>query len=399
MSILEDEAMSQLIKNIKNKKIEHTSENKQKKDNNSEKNCCIAAVRYNTIGNAYKDIQNNINVYLIEDEVNGIKKVNAYAQCSKTAFSQCSEVEYEKSDIECKLCHLHRRMIKSNSEGLKIFDKDILPTSSSDKKRWLANVNDDFFENMGKRGAKKKNSDNNFLFPNENHPILLILNHKNAKLQTLLTVYASQLLKNNSNTDFYVEKQSKVSSKKDKNNDISKNLNNLISLISSNTIDLKSKKTKSELQKCIENFDFKQSEDEELEDEESEDEELEDEESESIQKSNDLEEDDDSVPCSPIKTIKGKLLWLNEENNIVYEPEGEDGGEELGILKEISKDYSTIIHNKKSYTVIIEINHKNRGKINCCVLTNSLFDKKMNLIGSRTKLKNNDYRFDFSDEI
>ena len=394
MSILEDEAMNQLIKNIKNKKIEHTSENKQKKDNNCEKNCCIAAVRYNTIGNAYKDIQNNINVYLIEDEINGTKKVNAYAQCSKTAFSQCSEVEYEKSiNIESKLCHLHRRMIKSNSEGLKIFDKDILPTSQSDKKRWLANVNDDFFENMGKRGAKKKNSDNNFLFSNQNHPILLILNHKNAKLTTLLTVYASQLLKNNSNTDFHIDKESKIPYKKDKNNDISKNLNNLISLISSNGIDLKSKKTKADLQKCIENF----KEDEEKS-------ESEDEESihECFEKSNDLKEDDDDdddVPCIPIKTIKGKLLWFNEENNIVYEPEGEDGGEELGFLKEISKDYSTITHNKKTYTVIIEINHKNRGKINCCVLTDSLFDKKMNLIGTRTKLKNNDYMFDFSDEI
>jgi hypothetical protein len=394
MSLLEDEAMNQLIKNIKSKKIEHTSDNKQKKDNNCEKNCCIAAVRYNTIGNAYKDIQNNINVYLIEDELNGSKKVNAYAQCSKTALSQCSESDYEKSDIESKLCHLHRRMIKSNSEGLKIFEKDILPTSINDKKRWLANVNDDFFENMGKRGAKKKNSDNNFLFPNENHPILLILNHKNAKLSTLLTVYASQLLKNNSNTDFHIEKESKVSSKKDKNNDISKNLNNLISLISSNGIDLKSKKTKADLQKCIENFEDKKLEDDEESEEDDEVESI----NTSIEKSNDLEEDD-SVPCVPIKTIKGKLLWLNEENNTVYEPEGEDGGEELGILKEISKDYSTIIHNKKSYTIIIEINHKNRGKINCCVLTDSLFDKKMNLIGTRTKLKNNDYRFDFSDEI
>jgi len=389
MSLLEDEAMNQLIKNIKNKKIEHTSENKQKKDNNCEKNCCIAAVRYNTIGNAYKDIQNNINVYLIEDEVNGTKKVNAYAQCSKSAFSQYSEIEYEKSvNIESKLCHLHRRMIKSNIEGLKIFEKDILPTSQSDKKRWLANVNDDFFENMGKRGAKKKNSDNNFIFPNENHPILLILNHKNAKLATLLTVYASQLLKNNSNTDFHITKESKVLPKKDKSNDITKNLNNLISLMSSNGIDLKSKKTKEDLQKCIENF--KEDEESELEDEELDD--------TFIEKSNDLEEDDD-VPCIPIKTIKGKLLWFNEENNMVYEPEGEDGGEELGVLKEITKDYSTIIHNKKTYTVIIEINHKVRGKINCCVLSNLLFDKKMNLIGNRKKLKNNDYRFDFSDEI
>jgi len=366
---IEDEAMNQLIKNIKNKKIEDSSENKQKKDNNCEKNCCIAAVRYNTIGNAYKDIQNNVLVYLIEDENNGNKKVSAYAQCSKSASSQYSETENEENlNIESKLCHLHRRMIKSNSDGLKIFEKDILPNSQSDKKRWLANINDDFFENMGKRGAKKKNSDNNFLFPNENHPILLILNHKNAKLATMLSLYATQLLKNNSNTDFHIESELKVSNKKDKNNDISKNLNNLISLISSNGIDLKSKISK----KCIE--------EEEVDDHEDDDHE-------------------DDVPCIPIKTIKGKLLWFNEENNIVYEPEGEDSGEELGFLKEISKDYSTIIHNKKTYTVIIEISHKNRGKINCCVLTNSLFDKKMNLIGTRKKLKNNDYRFDFLDEI
>ena len=109
--------------------------------------------------------------------------------------------------------------------------------------------------------------------------------------------------------------------------------------------------------------------------------------------------DDEGVSCIPIHTTKGKQLWLNADNNIIYEPEGEDGGEEIGVLKKISSQYHTIFHENEYYTVIKEIKDKKRGMINCCVLTNSLFDKKMKLIGNRKKLKNKEYSFDFTDEI
>ena len=68
-------------------------------------------------------------------------------------------------------------------------------------------------------------------------------------------------------------------------------------------------------------------------------------------------------------------------------------------MKKISSQYHTIFHENEYYTVIKEIKDKKRGMINCCVLTNSLFDKKMKLIGNRKKLKNKEYSFDFTDEI
>ena len=88
-------------------------------------------------------------------------------------------------------------------------------------------------------------------------------------------------------------------------------------------------------------------------------------------------------------------MYYDEENNSVIEPEGNDSGEIIGILKEISKEYHTIVYNHKYYTVAKELTHEDKGKIYCCVLTDKVFNKKMKLIGSRTKLKNKEYRFDF----
>jgi len=415
MSKINDLATIQLLSNINEKKI---SDNKsKKKDISNEKNICIAGVRYNTIGNAYKDRMNNVDVYLIKEEKNGNIKTHAYSRCSKTTQDGTN------------FCHLHCRMTKYNNEGLKIFEKDILPSNPSDKTRWLANINDDFFENMGKRGAKKKNSENNFTFPDENHPVLLILTHKNAKLATQLSLYASQLLKNSNYVCHEIMTNNikdndikKVESKKTKeiikSDNTSENISNLISMIS--TID----KSSQLLKKSNINQDNKSKDDksEGAESEEHEDDEPENDESENdefievnsennqlkdnksvnnieIKEQSDNEDnssDDEGVSCIPIYTNKKKLLWYNEDNQSVYEPEGDDGGEEIGLLKEISMEYHTINHNEKFYTVLNELNVKDKGNIYYCVLTDSLFDKELNFIGTRTKIKNNKYRFDFT---
>ena len=405
MSKINDLATIQLLSNINEKKI---SDNKsKKKDISNEKNICIAGVRYNTIGNAYKDRMNNVDVYLIKEEKNGNIKTHAYSRCSKTTQDGTN------------FCHLHCRMTKYNNEGLKIFEKDILPSNPSDKTRWLANINDDFFENMGKRGAKKKNSENNFTFPDENHPVLLILTHKNAKLATQLSLYASQLLKNSNYVCHEIMTNNikdndikKVESKKTKeiikSDNTSENISNLISMIS--TID----KSSQLLKKSNINQDNKseEHEDDEPENDESENDEFIEVNSENnqlkdnksvnnieIKEQSDNEDnssDDEGVSCIPIYTNKKKLLWYNEDNQSVYEPEGDDGGEEIGLLKEISMEYHTINHNEKFYTVLNELNVKDKGNIYYCVLTDSLFDKELNFIGTRTKIKNNKYRFDFT---
>jgi hypothetical protein len=412
MSKLNDLATIQILSNINEKKISNLSDKSKKKDFLSEKNLCIAAVRYNTIGNAYKDRMNNVDVYLIKEFKNNNTKTHAYSRCSKT------------TQDGILLCHLHCRMTKLNNAGLKIFEKDILPLNPNDNTRWLANINDDFFENMGKRGAKKKNSENNFTFPNENNPVLLILTHKNAKLSTQLSIYASQLLKNsnyicpeiitNNINDNYIknidQKKNKKTVKPD--NNTSENLTNLISMIS--TIDKSSKLfKKSNISEDNGSGDC-ESEDSESEDSESEDSESEDSESEdSCSGEHNIENiesgknkstnkecnkdslNDDEASCISICTNKDELLWYDEDNHIVYEPEEDDGGKEIGFLKEISDEYHTIKYNNKLYTVLKEINVKNQGNVYCCVLTDTLFNNELNFIGIRTKIKNNEYRFDF----
>lgn len=420
-SIKENEVINELLQNITEKKgteLKNLNQKLKKKENIGEKNCCIAAVRYNTIGNAYKDIEKNVPVYLVKEDKNGTIKTDAYARCSKTT-----------RDGE-DYCHLHCRMTKYNKEGLKIFEKDILPKSSNDKNRILANIGDDYFENMGKRGAKKKNGENNFIFSDENHPVLLIMSHKNAKLATQLSLYASELLKNSNATipdDYQKSLSSQLNSKKvsnetkkDKNYDImdlissiQKESKEIIENFSSSEEELsdeendevdnlsnnKKKSSSNEQKENKENLSSDESENEsEKKDDSSENASDNEDDNDSSENESDNDDEDTSsdIECEKIVTNKGKTLWLNTENNIVYEPEGDDGGEEIGILTKISDKYHTILYNDVKYTVIKTFQDIDKGPINCCVLSNKLFDKKFKLIGKRTKLKNNEYKFDYT---
>jgi hypothetical protein len=405
-SLKENEVINELLQNITDKKgseLKNQNQKLKKKDNISEKNCCIAAVRYNTIGNAYKDVEKQIPVYLVKEDKNGVIKTDAYARCSKTT-----------RDGE-DFCHLHCRMTKYNKDGLKIFEKDILPKSENDKTRILANISDDFFENMGKRGAKKKNGENNFIFPSDNHPVLLIMSHKNAKLATQLSLYATELLKN-SNIAMPDEKNKFLSgslndNKKKNNESIKEKTYDIMDLISSIKKDNSTNVKKLSDNEESDNESECSSESEEIqnnkstnissdkhENEESEDDPQDYEESEDEGSSDDQEDDDQSngVECEKIITNKGKTLWLNIENNIVYEPEGDDGGEEIGVLTKIPDKHHTILYKDVKYTVIKTFNDIDKGQINCCVLSNKLFDKKFKLIGKRMKLKNNEYKFDYT---
>lgn len=337
----ENNALSVLLNNINDN---------AKKCASVEKEFCIAAVKYNTIGSAFKSIKQNLKVYFVKEDKDGTIKTYAYSRCSKT-----------KQDGK-DLCHLH---CKTNTNSLKIFEKDVLP-NGNDKNRYLATIEDDYFENMGKRGAKKKNGENNFIFSVENDPIRLILIHKNPKLTDKLRSYASELLEVNTN----IISKDLTSKKSSKNKETS--INDVINLITST-------------EKKLSNSDVI------IESKEDDD----DNKSEEINSDSDADsedaDDDDEVSCTLIYTTKGKQLWLNIDNNIVYEPEGDDNGEEIGLLTKISKKHHTIIHEDEYYTVFKEIKDNNDSLINCCVLTDILFDKDMNVIGKRKKLKNKKY--------
>ena len=334
-----DPAFDQLLTNINKKPL-------KEKKSTINKNCCTAAVRYSTIGNAYRDIDKNIQVYLTRDENS---KLNAYSRCSKTT---------KNGEI---FCHIHLTASK-NKHKIKIFEKDILPTDINDKNRWLANINDPYFEEMGKRGAKKKFTDNNYLFSDLNHPILRVLNHKNVKLSTLLSIYASQLLKgnlNNCDVDTEFNKlTSKNTIKKEENS-----LDNLISLITSND--------SPQISESIE-IPLLESSNEEIS--------IDSDTIESEEES-DQESDQESISCIPINTKDNEELWYNPDNKTVYKMCDENGdGTELGILKEVSKDYYFIKHEKKYYTVIVPFKSKENNSSFKCIFTNALFDSHMNFI-------------------
>ena len=338
--------INDIINNLK------SDNSKFKKENNdtivvSEKILCPAAVKLNTIGSAYKNILDGIDVYLVKEEINGVIKKSSYSRCSKILKNNDKE-----------FCHIHCKMLNENNDKLKIFEKDILPSNSKDKTRILASINDDYFSNMGKRGAKKKNSENIYYFEKHDNPIKLILEHKNVKLRTILTAYAMQLLKNNS----YVEP---LICESIKNNSYQNNIKD----------DIISELDNDENEESESNYTIDSS-------------------SESNEES--FDSDEESLECIEIYTTKNKLYYLNSIDNLtVYEKFSEDGGEDIGKLHEISEDYHTIFYENKFYTVIKEITVPKCGKINCCVITDSLFDTNFNFIGTRTKTNNNKYNFNF----
>ena len=96
-----------------------------------------------------------------------------------------------------------------------------------------------------------------------------------------------------------------------------------------------------------------------------------------------------------IKTKKCKLLYLNSDDYIVYEPE--DGEfSELGKLESVDASYATIEYMHQTWTILrkidnpIESDEKNK-EIYLCSMTNNVFDLQKKYLGVLTQKKNNMY--------
>ena len=419
-----------LLLNIKNS----IKTNDKKSDKKTEIQLCNGAVKYNTIGDAYKAIiDNKIKVYIYETIKNGKVNEIAYARCSKKA-----------EDNDC-VCHLHRRMRSTNPKGIKYFDKDILPyvnnnINDSGVKIRLASINDSYFDNMGKRGAKKKNKNTVIDFKNPNHPIILAYHHKNPKILQDILIYIRKLLKLNQEEDdkeIYPKKIDKKENKESTNLD----LINTIKLLKESNI--KQDDTSSIDNESKNDIDFQKDDEDEnddastndlesnksdiLEDEELDSEEYHDKEEEIIydKENNDLEKiseinddeeiiennsrksenDDDSeiedVDVVKISTMKGRDVYLDENTNLIYDTQdGYDsdisiGSNEsytskpLGKLTKINEKFATIELNNCFYTVLSTIVN-NDLHYSLCVFTNKLFDNKLNHVGNIKEKRNSD---------
>jgi hypothetical protein len=300
--------------------------------------------------------------------------------------------------------------MKVNNVELKKFEEDILPKDKNDKLRWIPTIDDSYFENMGKRGTKKKNIENTYVFSNKSHPVLLVLIHKDAKLATQLEICATQLLKFNSyvlpkNIDLLDETvKERLSSNKSNSSEHIDNFVNMLENIQS----IESNKASVLKQSSLEDSDTEDSDEENVKEsvdakklvdaEESDAAEADAEESdaeESDAEESDAEESDaaensdseEQVSCEEILTLKGDSLFYNKITNIVYRPvensdaensDAEMSYKEIGFLTEIIKKYSTIYfeENKKYYTVMTDIKHSNGTEYKRCTITNKFFNKK-----------------------
>ena len=365
--------INKLYENILENSGKSKKEPKLQKMISTDKNCCKAGVRYTTIGNAYRSMVNdNLEVWLIDEEKDGNIKTNAYSRCMKTMQG------------EHGYCHIHFNTFKNNSSAVKDFDKDILPKSADDKIRRLANISDPYFLPMGKRGAKKKSFEKTYTFPDEKHPVLLVMNHKDAKLNTILTLYAIQLLKNNPQDLPEIKKLSTSPPVK------VKYINAFDQLNSNNLIDIMKqlKKTndlvnESDKMHPIE-FNYTQTDthcealSDAHSDAHSDHSDQSDAHSDTLSAISDeviIEEDDiESVNCIPIYTKDKEELWYNLENNMVYRMSGDDGdGVELGLFKKVNKSNHFIVHEKKYYTIVTEIDSGYK-----CFFSGKMYDKDMN---------------------
>lgn len=347
------EIIHKLYKNI----LENSGKKELKTKKINDKHRCKAAVRYTTIGRAYSaKMIDGIDVYLIDEEKDGNTKTHAYSPCMKTIQG------------EHGYCHIHFNTFQKNNSSVKNFETDILPKSQNDKTRRIANIDDKYFSPMGKRGAKKKKVETTYTFPDENHPVLLVLNHKDAKLNTILTLYAIQLLKGNPQDIPELKQMITEPIKKVKSSNPFDKLTttNLVSIVNelkkddSNTNDL-----------FLEKSDSVSSIDNELEESDE----------ESVYGFNEesdaqCESDIESVNCIPIYTKDKEELWYNPENNMVYRMSGDEGdGTKLGLFKKVDKSNHFIIHEKKHYTIV-----KENGDGYKCIFSQKTFDEDMNPI-------------------
>lgn len=314
-------AYEEIINNIKkddsilNISNELKLKNKSSIKSSNEKSLCNAAVKYPTMKAAYNDIKLGKKVILLKiKQKNGNFKYVSYGQCNKTVQDSCEN------------CHIHKQMLKNNVDEFKKFEKDIIPNGE------IASMNHSYFDNMGKRGANKKKTDNMYSFTNEEVPIFDVLSNKNPKLATHLINFAIELLKNK---DFLSPKNEEI------------------------------KEDDEDKESVVE-------------------EENDNDENESVISEN----EDEEVNCITIYTMKNKPLYLNEDTMDIFEPEEDDNSEgtAIGILTKIAKKYSTIEYDKDFYTVLQKFNYGDNENGYRCSITNKAFDANKKFIGETKKI-------------
>ena len=118
---------------------------------------------------------------------------------------------------------------------------------------------------------------------------------------------------------------------------------------------------------------------------------------ESVLENEEVEEQDESNFIK-ITTNNNVLYYIND--NEAYGENDDETYSKVGILTETKKKYHTIVHDDKYYTIFFNYEHPRKGNIHLCIVSNKIYDKKMNHIGNGIKESSGtDYKLEFFDEI
>jgi hypothetical protein len=321
----------------------NTKINSNKKCDLSQCNKCIAAKKIITKGAALHIVKSGKECYFHKEKINGEYKEFIYTRCLKS------------SNEGTENCNSHK------SNNFKTFE--FIKTNENSR---LATPKD--FDDI-----------------RDLNPISIITKNKKSKAYILLKKYAETLISDNLHNINFIDNK-KASSKKSRD---TSNLNDIIqpiSLSSSITDNSTSKK-------------YKEDEDNKSDCEASNNEasDHEDELEEEVAKDDELEEQDEN-DFVRIEMNNGNFYYI--QNNDAY-GENEDGTySKVGVLTETKKKYHTFACDDKYYTIFFNHYHARKGDINICIVSNKIYDKKMNHIGNAIKKgSGTDYNLEFFNEI
>ncbi len=320
---------------------------------------CAAGVPFKTKKEALNHLMKEKKLYYIVDEN------KAYYQCKKS------------SEDDCELCHLHKQTFDEDKSKIKLFDKDIVMSDEKNANRLVLLPKDashQYFDNMEKRGAKKKHK----VIEIEDSSEEIFECFQDEEKKRMLTFCARQILNGAKITSFLttpvqpvcVINNSKQNDVGINNNKSNRNISSAEDSSDDKTYDSEDELSDSEqddsktfekmrIQQLVEQFrEYFQNDEEQ-----------------------DLFEDE----MEPIHTNDKKLLFLNKVNNNVFEPEEDDNITPMGKLIEVSEcslKYATIMYKEKYCTIVRAIKDDVYGVLFRCSLSNNLFDYKMRRMGT-----------------
>ena len=382
----EEEIIKELLNGINDKsisKIDIKQVNHTKEVHN-EKNYCIAAKKHSTKEKAKQAIEYGIDVYIIEKPQNGVHKTYAYSRCCKTTVD---DKKFCSIHLRTIMCRESQSQTKGEIDPLEIFDRDILPRDSNDKSRRFATVDDEYFKNTGKRGAKKKSIKCNDIsytdlvsistqFFKENDVSLVEFVTKLIKHENTENFLYHFMIENQVHPDTLLHmfhKHKEVSSSIFNENIIKKidNINNMDEIdeidemddansIENESVEVESIQTEIDIQKPLSNL-------------------------------VDLSSYDISI-LEKIGEFEDRILMYHPFQNSIYEDTKD--GTVLGIFIEVSDKYHMIIYETKKYTVAVKRIHSKKGLLHICVFTNRVFNAKYKYIGTSSKIDSKKYFYE-----